>query len=56
VTAVFRWNGGSQKWEAYFPGSEGVPGANDFSTFSKGQAYWIATNASGSIVWTVAQG
>ncbi|MCC6387781.1 MAG: IPT/TIG domain-containing protein [Dehalococcoidia bacterium] len=56
VTAVFRWNGGSQKWEAFFPGSEGVPGANDFSTFSKGQAYWIATNATGSIVWTVAQG
>ena len=56
VTAMFRWNGGQQKWEAYFPGSEGVPGANDFSTLSKGQAYWIATSTSGSIVWTVAQG
>lgn len=56
VTAIFRWNASAQKWEGYFPGSESVPGANDFTTFSKGTAYWIATVGPGSVSWTVIQG
>lgn len=54
VTAVFRWQAGGQKWEAYFPGSEGVPGANDFTTLAKGTAYWLAVSSASS--WVVAGG
>ena len=56
VTAIFRWDGGSQTWKGYFPGSEGVPGANDFSTLTKGEAYWIAINGTSSTTWTVLVG
>jgi hypothetical protein len=53
VTAIFRYNNPQQRFEGYFPGSEGIPGANDFSTFTKGEAYWIAISQSGSLTWTV---
>lgn len=56
VTAIFRWNGGLQKWEAYFPGTESTPGANDFTTLTKNGAYWIAISSSGSVTWTTVQG
>src|SRR4029079_11523832 len=52
VTAIFRYNNTLQKFEGFFPGSAGVPGANDFTTFTKGQAYWIAINTAGSTTWT----
>lgn len=51
VTAVFHYNNPLQKFEGFFPGSAGIPGANDFTTFTKGEAYWIAINQSGNITW-----
>lgn len=56
VTAIFRWNATAQKWEGYFPGSENIPGANDFTVFNRGTAYWIAIKGPSSITWTVLQG
>jgi hypothetical protein len=53
VTAIFHYNNPLQKFEAFFPGSAGIPGANDISTFVKGQGYWIAISSSGSTSWTV---
>lgn len=52
VTAIFHYNNPLQKFEGFFPGSAGVPGANDFTTFKKGEAYWIAISSSGSTTWT----
>ena len=52
VTALFRWHAVAQKWEASFPGSSSIPGANDFNTFTFGRAYWIAIS-SGPVDWTV---
>jgi hypothetical protein len=51
VTAVFHYNNPLQKFEGFFPGSAGIPGANDFTTFTKGEPYWIAINQSGNITW-----
>lgn len=53
VTAIFHYNNPQQKFEGYFPGSAGIPGANDFTTFQKGQPYWIAISQTGSLTWTV---
>ncbi len=53
VSAIFRWNGTLQKWEASFPGSANIPGANDFTVFDYGVAYWVATDTNGSFPWTV---
>ncbi|MEO8541366.1 MAG: IPT/TIG domain-containing protein [bacterium] len=52
VTAIFHYNNPLQKFEGFFPGSAGVPGANDFTTFKKGEAYWIAISSTGSLTWT----
>jgi hypothetical protein len=52
VTAIFHYNNPLQKFEGFFPGSAGVPGANDFTTFKQGEAYWIAISATGSTTWT----
>jgi len=56
VTAMFRWNGSAQKWEAYFPGQESIPGAVDFTTLTKSSAYWIAIKGPSSVTWTIEQG
>ncbi len=53
VTAIFYYNNPLQKFEGFFPGSAGIPGANDFTTFVTGRAYWIAINQTGSLNWTV---
>jgi len=53
ITAIFRYNNAEQKFEGFFPGSEGIPGANDFSTFDEGEAYWIAKSSQGTSTWTV---
>ncbi len=42
VGAIWLFNPQTQSWLGYFPGSEGVPGANDFTTFRAGAAYFIA--------------
>lgn len=53
VTAIFKYNNAQQRFEGYFPGSAGIPGANDFTTFTKGEAYWLAINSPGGATWTV---
>ena len=52
VTAVYHFNNPLQKFEGWFPGSAGIPGANDFSTFRAGEGYWIAISTTGSLNWT----
>jgi hypothetical protein len=42
VGAIWLFNPQTQTWGGYFPGTEGVPGANDFTTFRAGTAYFIA--------------
>jgi hypothetical protein len=51
VTAIFHYNNPLQKFDGFFPGSAGIPGANDFTTFTKGEPYWIAINQSGTVTW-----
>lgn len=53
VTAIFKYNNAQQRFEGYFPGSANVPGANDFTTFVQGEAYWFAINSSSGASWTV---
>jgi hypothetical protein len=53
VTAIYRWNAVGQRWEGNFPGSESVPGANDFTTLSKGTVYWLAIRSPGPVTWQV---
>jgi large repetitive protein len=55
VTAMYRWNP-AQKWDGFFPGSESIPGANDFTTLTKGVAYFTAINGSSAATWTIEQG
>ncbi|GIW13476.1 MAG: hypothetical protein KatS3mg062_0915 [Tepidiforma sp.] len=45
VGAIWLFDPLAQQWRGYFPGSEGVPGANDFTTFRSGTAYFIALRA-----------
>jgi hypothetical protein len=53
VTAVYGWNASSQTWLGYFPTGVNVPGANNLTALSTGQAYWIAITGPGSVTWTV---
>lgn len=52
VGVVYRFNGATQTWEAYFPGADGVPGANDFTTLQFGMAYFVALKGGGQLAWT----
>ena len=54
VTAVVGWDGATQSWLGYFPGSAGVPGANELQAFTTGSAYWIAVEGPGDASWTIA--
>lgn len=56
VTAIYYWDGVNQRWRAWFPNASSIPGANDFSTMTKGRAYFVAINGSGSIIWVVLAG
>ncbi|GIW16443.1 MAG: hypothetical protein KatS3mg063_2296 [Tepidiforma sp.] len=42
IGAIWLFNPQTQSWAGYFPGTENVPGANDFTTFRAGTAYFIA--------------
>jgi hypothetical protein len=53
VTAVFHYVNAQQRFEAWFPGGAGIPGANDITTFDAGEPYWIAISQSGQVTWTV---
>ncbi len=52
VGAVWRFNPQTQTWGGYFPGTENVPGANDFTTFRTGTAYFIALRPTAPSVLT----
>ena len=54
VTAIFQWSTSLQAWQAFFTSGAGIPGANDFTTLTKGQAYFIAVTSATS--WTVTIG
>jgi POT family proton-dependent oligopeptide transporter len=41
-----------QIYKGHFPGSENVPGANDFSSFQNGVAYFFALLGPGTVTWT----
>jgi hypothetical protein len=56
VTSIWRWNATAQQFEGFFPGSENVPGANDFTTLTRLTAYWISIVGPGSVTWTVTAG
>lgn len=56
VGAIWRFNPQTQSWGGYFPGSEGVPGANDFTTLQNGQAYFFALKNPGTVTWTTLLG
>lgn len=52
VGAVWRFDAATQTFKGYFPGSDGVPGANDFTTLSNGVGYFIALLNPGTVTWT----
>ena len=52
VTAIWTYDTSSQSYKGYFPGSENVPGANDFTVFHTGVGYFVAISVS-TIQWTV---
>jgi hypothetical protein len=56
VTAIYRWDSVNQRWQAHFPGTGNVPGANDFNTFQHGQAYFLAIVGPGPLTWVVQRG
>lgn len=56
VGAIYRFNGATQSWEAYFPGSDSIPGANNFTTLQTGTAYFIALKSGGTMSWSVLAG
>ena len=53
VTAVYGWAQASQTWLGFFPAGLDVPGANDLTTLTLDNAYWIAITAPGPVPWTV---
>ena len=53
VTAVYGWEQASQTWLGFFPAGLNVPGANDLTILTLGNAYWIAITAPGPVTWTV---
>lgn len=56
VSAIYRWNATTQRWEANFPTGGNIPGANDFTTLSYGAGYFIAITTSGTVTWVVEAG
>ena len=56
VSAIFRWDAENLVYKGYFTLAEGIPGANDFSTLTRGAVYWIATVSPGEVAWTVQTG
>jgi hypothetical protein len=54
VTAIYGWNAAAQQWLGFFPSGVNVPGANDLTSLSTGDAYWIAITGPSSVTWTIA--
>jgi hypothetical protein len=55
VGAIWRFDGATQSFKGYFPGSDGVPGANDFTTLTNGVGYFVALLNPGTVTWTTLQ-
>jgi len=56
VGAIWRFDPVTQTFKGYFPGSDGVPGANDFTTLQNGVGYFIALLNPGTVTWTTLSG
>jgi hypothetical protein len=54
VTAIYGWDAAAQQWLGFFPSGVNVPGANDLTALSTGDAYWVAITGPSSVTWTVA--
>jgi hypothetical protein len=52
VGAIWRFDAATQTFKGYFPGSDNVPGANDFTTLQSGVGYFVALLNPGTITWT----
>ena len=52
VGAIWLFDPIAQTYKGHFPGSENVPGANDFSVFTNGTAYFFALLNPGTVTWT----
>ena len=53
ISAIYLWDPATSTYKAHFTGSEGVPGANDFTTFTQGAVYWVAILGTGQATWVV---
>ena len=53
VGAIWRFDASTQTFKGYFPGSDNVPGANDFTTLQSGVGYFVALRNAGTVSWTV---
>ena len=53
ISAIYLWDPATSSYKAYFTGSEGIPGANDFTTFTQGVVYWVAILGTGQVPWLV---
>ncbi|MGE3076558.1 MAG: Calx-beta domain-containing protein [Dehalococcoidia bacterium] len=53
VGAIWRFDATTQTFKGYFPGSDNIPGANDFTTLSSGVGYFVALRNQGTVSWTV---
>lgn len=52
VGAIWRFDASTQTYKGYFPGSDNIPGANDFTTLQNGVGYFIALLNPGTVQWT----
>lgn len=53
VTAIYQWVNAEQRWNAWFPAGQGIPGANDFTTFDRNSPYFIAINGDTNVSWPI---
>jgi hypothetical protein len=53
ISAIYAWDASAGRWLGYFPGTDGLPGANTLTALRTGQAYWVAVSGSGPVQWQV---
>ena len=51
VLVIYGWDEVEERWRAYFPGLQDVPGLNTLGSLSQGRMYWIAVTE--PVIWTV---
>ncbi len=56
VSVLFTWNATLEIWLGFFTQAvtDNIPSANDFTTFERGRAYWVATKIAGAAIWIIA--